>query len=159
MTQHTRRGFGAIALTASGLALAGTPAVASPRRGGKAIVLAAFARQNSGGSFYDILHPGVEWTVVNGRTYRDKQEFLAEGAAPVLTRLKTVLRMTPGNLIEEGDTVVAQFTGDAVALDGQPYHNDYCWVLTFRRGLVVRVHAYLDMAVVRELVARVRPAA
>ncbi|RZQ60996.1 nuclear transport factor 2 family protein [Amycolatopsis suaedae] len=54
-----------------------------------------------------------------------------------------------------GDVVVAQFTGDAVALDGLPYRNDYCWVLTFRRGLVVRAHAYLDMVAVGELVDRV----
>ncbi|MBP2340216.1 ketosteroid isomerase-like protein [Saccharothrix coeruleofusca] len=159
MAPHTRRGFGAIALTAGGLALAGTPAQASPRRGNKAIVLEAVARQNSGGSFYDFLHPRVRWTIVNGRTYRDKQEFLAEGAAPILDRLRTVLRMTPTSLLEEGDTVAYQFTADATALDGQPYHNDYCWLLTFRRGLIVRVHAYLDMGAVRELIERVRPPA
>ncbi|MEU6715495.1 nuclear transport factor 2 family protein [Nonomuraea sp. NPDC046802] len=162
-TQQSRRAFGALALTAGGLALASAPATAAPLDhdtsgdNNKAIVREAFARQNSGGSFYDILHDRVTWTVVNGRTYRSKKEFLDEGAAPILTRLKTILRMTPSNLLAARDTVVAQFTGEAIALDGRPYRNDYCWVLTFRRGLVVRAHAYLDTVAIRELMDRVNP--
>ncbi|GAB3739776.1 nuclear transport factor 2 family protein [Microlunatus parietis] len=160
--QQSRRVFGTLALGLGGLALASPSATAAPPDhgspgGNKAIVRRAFALQNSGGSFYDILHDRVTWTVVNGRTYYSKQEFLDEGSGPILTRLKTILRMTPSNLLASGNTVVAQFTGEAIALDGLPYRNDYCWVLTLRRGLVVQAHAYLDTVAIRELIDRVNP--
>ncbi|MEV8350204.1 nuclear transport factor 2 family protein [Streptomyces niveus] len=169
MEQRSRRGFVTLAAATGGLLVAGTPAEAIPRHGrslatphgsdrervNKAIVRRAFARQNSGGSFYEILDEHVVWTVVNGRTYDSRQEFLEEGSAPILTRLATHLHMTPQDLWADGDTVVARFEGDATALDGLPYHNEYCWVLTFRRDAVVRAHAYLDMVAVTELIERV----
>ncbi|WP_428964835.1 hypothetical protein [Micromonospora fluostatini] len=59
-----------------------------------AAVLRAFERQNAGGDIYEILHDDVRWTIVNGRTYRSKAEFLAEGSAPILDRLAPTLVMT-----------------------------------------------------------------
>lgn len=169
MERRSRRGFVTLAAATGGLLLTGTPAEAAPphgrsplrprepgrERANKATVRRAFERQNSGGSVYDILDEHVVWTVVNGRTYHGRREFLEEGSAPILTRLATPLRMTPQDLWADGDTVVARFEGDATALDGLPYHNEYCWVLAFRRGSVVRVHAYLDMVAVAELIDRV----
>ncbi|RDG38183.1 nuclear transport factor 2 family protein [Streptomyces corynorhini] len=169
MERRSRRGFVTLAAATGGLLFAGTPAEAIPHRGrspvtpresdrervNKALVREAFARQNGGGSFYDVLDEHAVWTVVNGRTYRSRREFLEEGSAPILTRLGTYLHMTPQELWADGDTVIARFEGDATALDGLPYHNEYCWVLTFRRDAVVRAYAYLDMVAVNELIDRV----
>lgn len=169
MERNSRRGFVSLAAVTGGLLLTGPPAAASPHpdeapdgsrtsdreRLNKALVLRAFARQNNGGSFYEILDERVLWTVVNGRTYRSKREFLDEGSAPILTRLATYLHMTPQNLWADGDTVIARFEGNATALDGLPYRNEYCWVLTLRGNAVVRAYAYLDMVAVGELIDRV----
>ncbi|MEU9609776.1 nuclear transport factor 2 family protein [Streptomyces sp. NPDC048057] len=169
MKRHSRRAFVALAAASGGATLLGTPAQAAPdregtpdtgpesgrERGNKALVLRAFARQNNGGSFFDVLHPDVVWSIANGRTYHGKQAFLDEGAAPIVTRLATPLIMTPQHLWADGDTVITRFEGDATALDGVAYHNEYCWVLTFRRNQVVRAYAYLDMIAVTELIDRV----
>ncbi|WP_199441965.1 nuclear transport factor 2 family protein [Umezawaea beigongshangensis] len=161
MDARNRRGFIAAVSIASGLALA--PAALADGGGGDqqdtrrntAAVRRAFARQNSGGSFYEILADDVVWTIVNGRTYHGKEQFLDEGAAPVLTRLRTSLHMTPLRLWADRDTVVAMFDADAVALDGVAYHNNYCWIMRFRGSRVVEVFAFLDLVAVNELVARV----
>ncbi|GGM06548.1 MULTISPECIES: nuclear transport factor 2 family protein [Micromonospora] len=120
------------------------------------LVMAAFARQNSGGSFYDILADDVRWSIVNGRTYDSRAEFLAEGSAPILDRLRTILRMRPLQVWTDGDTVIVHFEADAVALDGLAYHNEYCWILRMRANQVFRVHAFLDMVAVANLVDRVK---
>jgi ketosteroid isomerase-like protein len=147
---------------ASGLALAPT-ALADGGGGGAdrqekrntEAVRRAFARQNSGGSFYEILADDVEWTIVNGRTYHGKRQFLDEGAAPILTRLRTTLHMTPLELWADRDTVIAMFDADAVALDGVAYHNNYCWIMRFRGSRVAEGFAFLDLVAVNDLVARV----
>ncbi|WP_434740624.1 nuclear transport factor 2 family protein [Micromonospora sp. SH-82] len=121
----------------------------------RAAVLRAFARQNAGGDIYEILHDDVQWTIVNGRTYTSKAEFLAEGSAPILDRLGSILRMTVKEMWTDRDTVVIRFEGDATAIDGVEYHNEYCWIWQLRGGEVVRCHAFLDMIAVRELVDRI----
>ncbi|KXK64008.1 hypothetical protein AWW66_00485 [Micromonospora rosaria] len=118
-------------------------------------MLRAFERQNAGGDIYEILHDDVRWTIVNGRTYLSKAEFLAEGSAPILDRLASTLVMTIRDLWADDDTVIIRFDGDATAIDGIAYHNEYCWVWRLRGGRVVRCHAFLDMIAVRELVDRV----
>ncbi|MGI5215679.1 nuclear transport factor 2 family protein [Plantactinospora sp. CA-290183] len=167
---QSRRVLMTAALTGGLTMLAGTaPASAGPREDGggpasgrsarerrnKAAVLRAFAQQNAGGDLYEILHDDIDWTIVNGRTYTSKAEFLAEGSAPVMDRLVPPLVMTVQDLWTEGDIVIVRFVGDATAIDGIPYHNEYCWVWQLRGGQVVRCHAFLDMLAVRELVERV----
>lgn len=157
-----RRAF-VTAGAASGLTLLGGTARADGERSGppsrerrnRAAVLRAFERQNAGGDLYEILHDDVEWTIVNGRTYASKAEFLTQGSAPVLDRLASTLVMTIRELWTDGDTVVVHFEGDATAVDGVAYHNEYCWIWQLRGGRVVRCHAFLDMIAVRELIERV----
>ncbi|MEV6814370.1 nuclear transport factor 2 family protein [Micromonospora sp. NPDC051296] len=169
-TQHSRRVLltagvagGLTALAGAGAASAAPAERAGGRGPGKpgeegrnrAAVLRAFARQNAGGDIYEILHDDVRWTIVNGRTYTSKAEFLAEGSAPILDRLASILRMTIKDMWTDGDTVIIRFEGDATATDGVDYHNEYCWIWQMRGGKVVRCHAFLDMIAVRELIERV----
>jgi uncharacterized protein len=168
--QHSRRVLltagvvgGVTTLSGAGVASAALAERAGGRGPGKpgeegrnrAAVLGAFARQNAGGDLYEILHDDVRWTIGNGRTYTSKAEFLAEGSAPVLDRLASILRMTIKEMWTEGDTVIIRFEGDATAIDGVDYHNEYCWIWQMRGGKVVRCHAFLDMVAVRELIERV----
>ncbi|MFE3249797.1 nuclear transport factor 2 family protein [Streptomyces sp. NPDC059209] len=124
-------------------------------RRNRAAVARAFERQNAGGDIYEILHDDVEWTIVNGRTYTSKADFLAEGSAPIMDRLASTLVMTVQDLWTDGDTVIIRFYGDAVAIDGVEYHNEYCWVWQLLGGRVMRSHAYLDMIAVQELIDRI----
>jgi ketosteroid isomerase-like protein len=125
-------------------------------RRNSAAVLKAFARQNADGDIFDILHDDVEWSIVNGRTYTSKADFLAAGSAPIMDRLATTLVMTIQDLWADGDTVIIRFYGDATAIDGVEYHNEYCWVWQLKDSLVIRSHAFLDMGAVQELIDRVQ---
>ncbi|WP_199180161.1 MULTISPECIES: nuclear transport factor 2 family protein [Micromonospora] len=152
---------GLTVLAGAGVASAGGPRnpdvpgrPAMERRNMEA-VRRAFARQNAGGDIYDILHDEVEWTIVNGRTYTSKAEFLAQGSAPIMDRLASTLVMTIRDMWADGDTVIIRFAGDATATDGVDYHNEYCWIWQLRGGDVVRSHAFLDMVAVRELIDRI----
>ncbi|WP_433533187.1 nuclear transport factor 2 family protein [Micromonospora sp. CA-263727] len=169
-TRHHRRllltagiAGGLTALAGAGVASAG-PREHIDRQGfgkpgeerrNRAAVLRAFARQNAGGDIYEILHDEVEWTIVNGRTYTSKAEFLTQGSAPILDRLASALVMTIQDMWIDGDIVIIRFEGDATAIDGVDYHNEYCWIWQMRGGRVVRCHAFLDMIAVRELVDRI----
>ncbi|WP_206025312.1 nuclear transport factor 2 family protein [Micromonospora zingiberis] len=174
MTNHTPRHHRRLLLTAGvagGLAMftGNATASAQPRPGidgpphgrpagerrNLAAVTRAFERQNAGGDIYEILHDDVEWTIVNGRTYPSKAEFLAEGAAPIMDRLATTLMMRIRDMWADGDTVIVRFDGDATAIDGVEYHNEYCWIWQLRRERVVRCYAFLDLIAVRELIDRI----
>ncbi|MFF5109885.1 nuclear transport factor 2 family protein [Streptosporangium sp. NPDC000509] len=170
MSQRSRRTFVTAGIAGGLMMVSGTAgASAAPHedagaarsgrsareRRNRAAVLRAFERQNAGGDIYEILHDDVKWTIVNGRTYTSKAEFLAQGSAPIMDRLASTLVMTIHDLWSEGDTVIIRFAGDATAIDGVEYHNEYCWVWRLQGGRVMRSHAYLDMIAVRELVDRV----
>ncbi len=116
---------------------------------------------NRDNDFYrEILHPDVVWTVASATpsTYRDRADFLARGAAPILQRLATPIYPRLRSLYADGDTVVTVFDGTATALDGVPYRNTYSWIFTMRGRQAIRVEAFLDLVALHELLDRVPPA-
>ena len=52
----------------------------------------------------------------------------------------------------DGDAFFERVADDvATATNGMRFDNRYCWVVYFREGLIVRVRAYLDSAMVARL--------
>ena len=126
------------------------------------VIRDAFGRGvGDGEGFFAILAEGVEWTVARApepATYIGRAEFLRDGAGPIAARLDGPIRAEVQELVAEGDVVVARWRGTANARDGQPYVNEYAWVMTLRDERVVKVTAYLDLIALRELLDRVSPA-
>jgi limonene-1,2-epoxide hydrolase len=56
--------------------------------------------------------------------------------------LPTGLRPAIQSVTAEGDRVVVEFEGNAVARDGKPYCNQYCMVFTLRDGRIRQVNEY-----------------
>jgi ketosteroid isomerase-like protein len=54
-------------------------------------------------------------------------------------------------VIVEGDQAVVELNSLATARNGMRFDNCYCWVVSFEDGLIVRVRAYLDSAIVARL--------
>jgi ketosteroid isomerase-like protein len=46
------------------------------------------------------------------------------------------------SVIAEGDRVVVEFEGNATLSNGEPYRNQYCFILTFAAGRIKQVHEY-----------------
>jgi uncharacterized protein len=128
----------------------------------KAAVQAAFDawRAGTGGPFA-LLAEDATWTItgnsVAAKTYNSRDEFLDIVIKPFNARLTKPLVPTVRSLHSDGDTVIALFDGEAIALDGKPYRNTYAWFMEMRDGKIVNVTAFFDSIAFDEFWKRVRP--
>lgn len=115
----------------------------------KAAVHAAFEswRAGTGGPFA-LLAPEAEWTIAGNSlaagTYASRDEFMDAVIKPFNARLTKPLKPTMRSLHSDGDTVIALFDGEALALDGKPYRNTYAWFMQMKDGRIVKVTAFFD---------------
>jgi uncharacterized protein len=129
----------------------------------KAAVQAAFDawRAGTGGPF-SLLTPDATWTITGNsvaaaKIYNSRDEFLESVIKPFNARLTKPLVPTIRSLHSDGDTVIAFFDGEAIALDGKPYRNTYAWFMEMRDGEIVNVTAFFDSIAFDEFWKRVRP--
>ena len=93
----------------------------------KEAVNKAFAAWAAGGRtfFDDMLAPNVVWTIKGSsptaRVLRGKQALIDGAVTPLSTRLQRQIRPTIRNLWADGDHVIIEWDGEAVAKDGKPY--------------------------------------
>jgi uncharacterized protein len=108
-----------------------------------------------GAAFFKQVADDVDWIVMDTRPlaghYRSKQAFL-EGTFAKLGRvLPQGAQLQVENLIVKDDQAVVELHSLATAKNGMRFDNRYCWVVYFRNGVIVRVRAYLDSAMVARL--------
>lgn len=78
-------------------------------------------------------------------TCHDRAAYLGFlGAVRQMTR--DGMHLAVQGIIEEGDELAVFGTSDAVSPSGWNYRNAYCWQLTYRGDLVVRMREYYDTA-------------
>ncbi|MGZ0120535.1 nuclear transport factor 2 family protein [Stenotrophomonas rhizophila] len=117
----------------------------------KQVVTEAFDRWAAGGTafFGEVLAPEVVWTIAGSSpssgTYRGREDFIARAVLPFVSRLRTPVRPTSRQIWADGEHVIIQWAGNAVARDGRPYRNDYVWIFRMRAGKAVDVTAFLDL--------------
>ncbi|MGB3483673.1 MAG: nuclear transport factor 2 family protein [Mycobacterium sp.] len=123
------------------------------------LIQEAFARGvGADDTFYAILADDVQWTVARAdtpSTYTGRQDFLDNGAAPIVDRLNGEIRAQVQELVADDNQVAARWHGTATARDGQPYVNEYAWFMTMENERVTRVVAYLDLVALNDLIERV----
>jgi len=61
------------------------------------------------------------------------------------------LGLTIHTVVAEGDKVVIEGDGHAVMADGNPYENQYCFVITLRDGKIVEINEYLCSALAEKV--------
>jgi uncharacterized protein len=136
--------------------------VADTETSNKAAVQAAFDawRAGTGGPF-TLLAPDATWTITGSslvaKTYNSRDEFIDAVIKPFNARLTKPLVPTMRSLHSDGDTVIALFDGEALALDGKPYRNTYAWFMELKDGKVIKVTAFFDSIVFDEFWKRVQP--
>ncbi len=107
-------------------------------------------------AFFNHVAQDVKWTVMGTHplagTYHTKENFLAHTFARLNKLLKegVVLRVT--NVLVDGDTTAVELESLSTALNGKPFDNRYCWIARFSNGTIVEVRAYLDSALVKQLI-------
>ena len=106
--------------------------------------------------FFDHVAEDVNWTVMGTHplagTYHTKDDFLAHTFARLPKLLKEGLVLRVINLLVDGDTAAVEMESLSTALNGKPFDNTYCWVVRFSNGIIVEVRAYVDSALVQQLI-------
>jgi hypothetical protein len=95
----------------------------------------------------DIVWTNIGSTKFSG-TYTGRQQLAENLLGPLFGQLKAGIASEVEQLVAEGDTVVAQTAGTAETLDGTPYNNTYCQVITVRDGRIAAVKEYMDTALI-----------
>jgi ketosteroid isomerase-like protein len=107
-------------------------------------------------AFFDHVADDVNWTVMGTHplagAYHTKADFLSHTIDRLNKLLNEgiVLRVT--NLLVDGDTAAVELRSLSTALNGKPFDNTYCWIARFSNETIVEVRAYLDSALVQQLI-------
>ena len=112
--------------------------------------------ENSDGSaFFQHVADNVDWTVMGTHPlaghYLSKKAFIEGTFAKLGQVLPNGAQLHTENVIVEGDQAVVELHSLATAKNGMRFDNRYCWVVAFQDGLIARVRAYLDSALVARL--------
>ena len=111
--------------------------------------------QGDGGAFFQQVANDADWTVMGTHPlaghYRSKQAFIDGTFAKLGQVLADGAQLVVEHLIVKDDEAVVELRSLATAKNGMRFDNRYCWVVSFRDAVIVRVRAYLDSALVARL--------
>jgi len=105
--------------------------------------------------FFERVADDVDWTVMGTHPlaghYLSKKAF-REGTFAKLGQVLTAgAQLHVEHLLVKGNEAVVELRSLAVARNGMRFDNRYCWIVYFLHGVIVRVRAYLDSAMVARL--------
>jgi uncharacterized protein len=108
-----------------------------------------------GSDFFKHVAEDVDWTVMGTHPlaghYLSKKAFIEGTFAKLGQVLPQGAELHTENVIVQGDEAVVELHSLATAKNGMRFDNRYCWVIYFQGGMIVRVRAYLDSAMVAQL--------
>jgi ketosteroid isomerase-like protein len=108
-----------------------------------------------GAAFFAHVAEDVDWTVMGTHPlaghYLSKSDFIAGTFAKLSLVLPRGTQLHVKHLIVKDNEVVVELHSLATASNGMRFDNRYCWVVLFEGGIIVRVRAYLDSAMVAQL--------
>jgi uncharacterized protein len=108
-----------------------------------------------GSTFFKHVAEDVDWSVMGTHPlaghYFSKKAFIDGTFAKLAKVLPEGAELHTEHVIVQGDQAVVELHSLATAKNGMRFDNRYCWVVYFRDGVIVRVRAYLDSAMVAKL--------
>ena len=111
--------------------------------------------EGDGAAFFEHVADDVDWTVMGTHPlaghYRSKTSFIAGTFAKLGQVLPQGAQLQMEHLVVNDDEAVVELHSLATAKNGMRFDNRYCWVVHFQDGVIVRVRAYLDSAMVAQL--------
>jgi uncharacterized protein len=124
----------------------------------KELVRTIFASSNPA-AFLDGMADDVKFTLTGTTKYsgsfNSKQELVAKLFEPLFAALdENGIRLTPDNLIADGEFVVMQSRGKATGKNRLPYNNTYCHVFRVVNGKICEITEYLDTELVTKVFGR-----
>ncbi|THD66128.1 nuclear transport factor 2 family protein [Phenylobacterium sp.] len=108
-----------------------------------------------GAAFFTNVADNVDWTVMGAHPlaghYPSKAAFIEGTFSKLAKVLPQGAQLHVEHLIVQDDEAVVELHSLATAKNGMRFDNRYCWVVDFKDGVIVRVRAYLDSAMVARL--------
>jgi uncharacterized protein len=108
-----------------------------------------------GAAFFRHVADDVDWIVEGTHPlaghYRSKKAFIEGTFAKLAQVLPQGAELHTENVIVQGDQAAVELHSLATAKNGMRFDNRYCWIIYFQDGVIVRVRAYLDSAMVARL--------
>ena len=108
-----------------------------------------------GAAFFEHVADNVDWIVEGTHPlaghYFSKKAFIEGTFAKLSQVLPNGAQLHVEDLLVKDEEAVVELHSLATAKNGLRFDNRYCWVVYFRDGVIVRVRAYLDSAMVARL--------
>ncbi len=108
--------------------------------------------------FFQHVADEVSWTVLGTHPlaghYTSKHDFQQATFTRLGRLFDDTLKLVTRQVLVEGDQAVVELFARATAKSGVQFNNDYCWVCRFGGEQIVEVRAYLDSALVAEVIDR-----
>lgn len=112
--------------------------------------------KGNGASFWEACSDDIVWRTIGSNSWSGefvgKQTIINEIFRP-LNRALVERATVASRIIDGGDVIVVQATGNNLTRHGQRYDNDYVFVIHFQDARIVRYEEYADT----QLMARVLP--
>jgi uncharacterized protein len=108
-----------------------------------------------GAAFFEHVADNVDWVVEGTHPlaghYLSKKAFIEGTFAKLSKVLPQGAQLHIENVIVQDNQAVVELHSLATAKNGMRFDNRYCWVVYFKGGVIARVRAYLDSAMVARL--------
>ncbi|WP_321422229.1 nuclear transport factor 2 family protein [uncultured Methanobacterium sp.] len=107
-------------------------------------------------NFFEHVSDDVSWTVMGTHplagTYHSKEDFISHTFRRLNRILEEGVILKVKNVLLHDDTAVVEMESISTALNGKPFNNTYCWVVYFKKEVIVEVRAYVDSALVQKVI-------
>jgi len=108
-----------------------------------------------GAAFFAHVADNVDWIVEGTHPlaghYLSKKAFIEGTFAKLSKVLPQGAELHTENVIVQDNQAVVELHSLATAKNGMRFDNRYCWVVYVKGGMIARVRAYLDSAMVARL--------
>lgn len=108
--------------------------------------------------FFDHVSDAVSWDVLGTHPLAGHYSTKAAFQNATFERLGKLfdgpLRLYTRNVLFDGEWAAVELYAKATAKSGVPFHNEYCWICRFEGAVIVQVRAYLDSALVAQVIAK-----
>ncbi len=113
---------------------------------------------NNAAEFFKSVVDDVEWKVMGkhplGGIYNSKEDFLNSTFRRLNKILKdgVILKVEDIFIDESKNVAIVEMESISVTKDGKPFDNIYCWIVHFNGDKITKVHAYVDSALVKQVI-------
>jgi hypothetical protein len=125
-----------------------------PNKNNREIIATVFAETAKGNAraFVDAMAEDARYVVKGSnswsRTYEGKAEFLEELVRPLLQRLDGGVTTHAKRILVADDLAVVEARGKNRNRSGEPYENEYCFVIRLANGKMIEIVEYADTELV-----------